>query len=254
MAEIVQLRVPRSGGSAGGRVRRAPRGSVDLDAVTDTPEIQRRTPGWRPTLEVDGWGRDPWLITALGPVGRLRWDVSVGGAEHIPTDGPALLVANARRFSLASVYASWALSDATGRSVRFTGRPDIAPVGPFMRRLGALLDRPDEVTNALRNGEVVLISAHTTSHPRHVGAIRHELLTGAVLLGAPVIPVATMSNVLGRTARVEVAAAMRRRRQRRGPLAEVELADELQRHLQRQLDELGGYRTGLAPFDWLGDR
>jgi 1-acyl-sn-glycerol-3-phosphate acyltransferase len=245
MAEVVPLR------PAGGRSRaRRGHADVDLDAVTDAP----RTIGLRPTFEVDDWGRDAWMIKALGPLGRIRWDVSVGGAQHVPATGPALLVANARRFSLSSVYASWALSNVTGRVVRFVGRPDIAPVGPFMRRIGALLDRPDEVANALRNGEVVLISAEGTSHPRHVGAIRHELLTGAVLLDTPVVPVATMSNVVGRTARVEVAAAIRRRRVRRGPLAEVELADELQLQLQRQLDELGGYRTGLLPFDWLGDR
>ena len=164
--------------------------------------------GWWPTLEVDGFGRDAWLIHALGPLARFRWQVSVGGAEHIPADGPALLVANARRHSLASVYASWALSDAVGRPVRFVGRPDIAPVGPFMRRIGALLERPDEVANALRNGEVVLISARSTAQARHVGAIRHELLTGAVLLGAPILPVATMSAIVGRSARVEVAAPL----------------------------------------------
>ena len=247
MAEVVQLRVPKS---AGGRPRTVRRTAVDLDAVTDAP----RTIGWRPTFEVDDWGRDAWMIKALGPVGRMRWAVSVGGAQHVPAEGPALLVANARRFSLASLYASWALSSATGRVVRFVGRPDTAPVGPFMRRLGALLDRPDEVANALRNGEVVLISAQSTNHPRHVGTIRHEQLTGAVLLGAPVLPVATMSNPGGRAARVEVAAPLRRRRRRRGPLAEVELADDLQHHLQRQLDELGGYRTGVDAFDWLGDR
>ena len=210
--------------------------------------------GWWPTLEVDGFGRDAWLIHALGPLARSRWQVSVGGAEHIPADGPALLVANARRYSLASVYASWALSDAAGRPVRFVGRPDIAPVGPFMRRIGALLERPDEVANALRNGEVVLISARSTAQARHVGAIRHDLLTGAVLLGAPILPVATMSAMVGRSARVEVAAPLTRRRVRRGPLAEVELADDLRLQLQRHLDELGGYRSGVGLLDWLGDR
>src|SRR3954462_4093384 len=148
MADVVPLR------SAGGRTRaRRVRTDVDLDAVTDAP----RTIGLRPTFEVDDWGRDAWMIKALGPLGRIRWDVSVGGAQHVPATGPALLVANARRFSLSSVYASWALPNVPGRVVRFVGRPDIAPVGPFMRRIGALLDRPDEVANALRNGEVVII-------------------------------------------------------------------------------------------------
>src|SRR6185312_3141538 len=137
-------------------------------AGSPPPSPPRPAVGWWPTLEVDDWGRDAWLIQALGPLARWRWSVSVGGAEHIPADGPALLVANARRYSLSSVYASWALSRATGRAVRFVGRPDTAPIGPFMRRIGALLDRSDEVANALRNGEVVLVSARQTAQPRHV--------------------------------------------------------------------------------------
>ena len=43
------------------------------------------------------------------------------------------------------------------------------------------------------------------------------------------------------------------RHERRGPLAEVELAEQVQRHLQRMLDGLGGTQTGVAPLDWLAD-
>lgn len=249
MADVVELPTARRARRAvvTSGARRTARADLPV-AASATPRLGR----W-PTLDVDAWGRDAWLLDALRPLGKLRWNVTVGGEQHVPRDGPALLVANARRFSLSSLYASEALSRSTGRVVRFVGRPDIAPVGPLMRRLGALLDRPDEVANALRNGEVVMISASATSHPLHVGVIRHELLTGAVLLDAPVIPVATMSNAVGRSARVEVGARMRRRRQRRGPLAEVEMADDLRRQLQRHLDELG-YPAGVGPFDWLGDR
>ena len=42
---------------------------------------------------------------------------------------------------------------------------------------------------------------------------------------------------------------MRARRVRRGPLAEVELAEDTQRQLQKMLDELGGTRTGIAVLD-----
>ena len=98
MADVVPL---RSGDRRGARASRVRHPVVEVDAVTDVP----RTIGWRPTFEVDDWGRDAWLIRALEPLGRLRWHVSVGGAQHVPADGPALLVANARRFSLSSVYA-----------------------------------------------------------------------------------------------------------------------------------------------------
>jgi hypothetical protein len=218
------------------------------------PSLVRPLPLLARWYSVDDWGRDATLIHALGPLARLRWDVNVGGQQHLPQAGAALLVVNTRRFSLTSVFASWALSAAVDRPVRFVGRPDIAPFGPMMRRLGALLADPAEVTGALRNGELVMISAKPTNHPRLVGAVDHELVTGAVLHDTPVFPVVAMSTSIGRSARVEVGEPVqRRRRRRRGPLAEVELADDTQHRLQMMLDELGGIRTGVAPFDWLGE-
>ena len=46
---------------------------------------------------------------------------------------------------------------------------------------------------------------------------------------------------------------VRPRRARRGPLAEIELAEQVQHHVQRMLDGLGGVQTGLAPLDWLAE-
>jgi len=60
-----------------------------------------------------------------------------------------------------------------------------------------------------------------------------------------------MSTAFSRTARAEVGAPIRMRTKRRGPLAEIEIAEAAQRHLQRMLDELGGVQTGVAPIDWL---
>ena len=81
---------------------------------------------WYPADSVDDWGRDARLIALLTPAFKLRWDVSVGGVDHLPKRDGALLVTNSRRFSLSSVYAAWSLTEATGRPVRFGGRPDIA--------------------------------------------------------------------------------------------------------------------------------
>lgn len=206
-----------------------------------------------PVHSVDDYGRDPHLIRALLPFTKLRWNVTVGGAQHLPARTGALLVCNSRRFSLSAVYAALALGEAVGRPVRFVGRPDIAPVGPFMRRIGGLLANPADVLGALRNHEMVVISAEGTSHRRHAGKVAHELVGQAVMAGVPVFPVATMSSTIGRAARVEVGPQVRPRRKRRGPLAEVELAEQVQHHLQRMLDGFGGTQTGVAPLDWLAE-
>lgn len=206
-----------------------------------------------PTHSVDDYGRDPHLIGALAPFAKLRWSITVGGVHHLPVHAGALLVCNSRRYSLSAVYAAMALSEETERPVRFVGRPDIAPVGPFMRRIGGLLANPADVLSALSHNEIVLVAAEGTSHPRHAGKVPHELIGPAVVAGVSIFPVATMSSTIGRAARVEVGPAVRARRKRRGPLAEVELADQVQHHLQRMLDGFGGVHTGVGPIDWLAE-
>lgn len=187
---------------------------------------------------VDNFGRDPHLVAALSPLARLRWNVKVTGAGNIPPSA-ALLVCNSRRFSLGAVYAALALTDTTGRTVRFVGRPDTAPLGALMRRVGALLAHPADVLSALRDGELVLISAVGTSHARQAGAVPFELVGQAVIAHVPVLPVTTISSRLGRTAHVVVGQPVSLRRERSGPLAHVELAEQVQHQLQRMLDIAG---------------
>ena len=208
---------------------------------------------WFRPGSVDDWGRDAQLIELLSPAARLRWDVSVGGAHHLPKRGGALLVTNSRHFSLSTIYTAWSLSSTTGRPVRFGGRPDIAPLGPFMQRLGGLLGKPEEIRSALRDGELVVVSTSGTRNPRHAGAVDPALIGTAVITGTPVFPVASMSSLIGRAARVEVGPQIRPTRKRRGPLAELELANVTQRHIQRMLDALGGLHTGVPPVDWLAE-
>jgi 1-acyl-sn-glycerol-3-phosphate acyltransferase len=206
-----------------------------------------------PVHSVDDYGRDPHLIAALTPFAKLRWDVTVGGAEHLPARTGALLVCNSRRFSLSTIYTALALGEAIERPVRFVGRPDVAPVGSFMRRIGGLLAKPTDVLGALQHHELVVISAAGTNHPRNAGKVPHELVGPAVIAGVPVFPVATMSSAVGRAARVEVGPQVRPRRKRRGPLAEVELAEQVQHHIQRMLDGFGGVQTGVGAIDWLAE-
>ncbi len=202
---------------------------------------------------VDDWGRDQNFVDVLSPLLAMRWNVSVGGIDHLPARVGALLVTNERHLSYSALYVSWALGRASGRPVRFVGRPDNAPFGPLLRRIGALLNDPIEVRGALRHGELVVVATRAVAHLRHAGAVDAELVGAAVAAGVGVYPVASMSNMFGRAARAEVGPAVRARRQRRGPLAEIELAEATQRHLQKMLDELGGLQTGVAPIDWLGE-
>ena len=133
-----------------------------------------------PDHSVDEWGRDGHLVRLLWPLARLRWNVSLGGLDHLPARAGALLVTNERRWSSSPLYVAGALSHATGRPVRFVGRPDHAPFGAALRRVGAILDDPTEVHGALRHGELVVMGAEATTHPRHAGAVDHELVGAAV--------------------------------------------------------------------------
>ena len=206
-----------------------------------------------PAGSVDEWGRDEHLIDALTPFVRLRWRAVIDGEQHLPARKGALLVTNNRTLSFSPLSVAWSLARVTGRPVRFIGHPDIAPLGPAMRRLGAILQHPDEVRGALHHGELVVLGTSTTPHPRQAGTVDSAMVGAAVLAGVPVIPVASMSSPFGRRIRVHVGAPVRPRTKRRGPLAETELADITQHHLQRILDELGGVRTGIAPLDWVGE-
>ena len=138
---------------------------------------------------------------------RLRWDVAVGGTEHLPRRGGALIVVNARSLALAPLFAALAIGDAVGRPVRFVGRPDIAPIGPLLQRLGGLLPIEDELEGALRAGELVLLGAAHRRDNARTGAIDHALIGAAVAARARVLPAVTLSAPLTRAARVELGAA-----------------------------------------------
>jgi hypothetical protein len=199
---------------------------------------------------VDDWGRDPDAVARAWSLSQLRWKVTVGGHQHLPARAGALIVVNARRFALAPVYTALAVGGAVGRPVRFVGRPDTAPVGPMLQRLGGLLALPDELTNALRAGEIVVLGAEHSRHPRRVGRIDHRLVGSAVAAKVKVFPAATASAPFHRGARVEIGTEVRVDRRRRGPLAELELADDLEVAVRQLLGEFGGTATG-TPLDWL---
>jgi len=229
--------------------RRANSDAAPADVEDDTTAVPRpaRTAAG---VHVDGWGRDDAFVDRISAVARLRWDVAIGGAERLPARAGALVVVNARLFSLAPVFSALALGEHTGRPVRFVGRPDTAPIGALMRRLGGLLEHPDEVANALAAKEIVVMGTGRELHPQRVGRVDHRLIAAAVQARVRVHPAAALSSPMSRSARVEVGTEVNTGRSRRGPLAELELADAVRRRILQLMEELSGWRS--APLlDWL---
>jgi hypothetical protein len=164
--------------------------------VINLPVAGRAEPGsWR----VDDWGRDAALVRAAVRLGHLRWNVAIDGTRNLPARRGALIVVSGRRYALAPIVTALAVGDATGRAVRFVGRPDVAPFGPLLRRLGGLLDRADEVRGALRAGELVVI-----------GTGDRRLVAAAIETGTRVFPARTTTSLWGRNAHVEISPAVRR--------------------------------------------
>lgn len=184
---------------------------------------------------VDEWGRDVRLIGVLAPVAHLRWDVTVSGARHLPRRG-ALIIINTRRFALTPIPVAWAIGDELGRPVRFVGRPDVVPFGPLLRRSGGLLADPAEVAGAMRAGGLVVVGAAPTGTARHAGRIDPTFVAAAIRERAPIHVGATTGSLTSRHVHVDISAAVTGGRARRGPLAEIELAEIARRRLQDLLD------------------
>jgi hypothetical protein len=218
---------------------------IDLPRGGPTPPAARAA-RW----DVDGWGRDSRLVGLTVRIGRLRWSATIDGERRLPARRGALVIVNARRYALTPLFTALALGEATGRVVRFAGRPDVVPFGPVLRRLGGLLDRPDEVRGALRAGELVVLGARPQLHPRRVGRVDHQVVGVAIETRTSVFPAATLMAPVSGQARIRIGSAARAGRRRRGPLSELELADVVERRIQRLLDELGGAQTGTL-LDWV---
>ena len=110
----------------------------------------------RGTFEVDPWGLDEDLVTLVSPLAGVRWSIAVEGEDAI-AEGPALLVAPLRlRAPTEPVVLAAAVFRSVGRPLRVLGIPDVAPIGPFLRRFGGAVDHPAEAAALLRAGHLVL--------------------------------------------------------------------------------------------------
>jgi hypothetical protein len=205
-----------------------------VPGATVVAHLQRRAVG---AYDVDEWGLDPELVSLANPVFGLRWDIDVQGADHLPAVGGAVLVFN-RRFGVSEPWVlARGIRQATGRFVRTVGVPDVAPVGPFVRRFGGVLDRTDEIAGLLRAGQLVGLPMSRGLRTRErVGQLEVERLEAAIETGCPVVPVALVGRELGRAWRVVVGEPLAPPVDG-GPLAAAELAEATHAASQILLDE-----------------
>jgi len=205
-----------------------------VPGATLVAHLQRRAVG---AYDVDEWGLDPELVSLANPVFGLRWDIDVQGADHLPAVGGAVLVFN-RRFGVSEPWVlARGIRQATGRFVRTVGVPDIAPVGPLLRRFGGVLDRTDEIAGLLRAGQLVGLPMSRGLRTRErVGQLEVERLEAAIETGCPVVPVALVGRELGRAWRVVVGEPLTPPIDG-GPLAAAELAEATHSAAQVLLDE-----------------
>jgi hypothetical protein len=206
----------------------------ELSDVAAGSFVRHRLDG---TYAIDEWGLDAELVDAVSPLLGLRWQVDTIGADVLPRHGAVLLVANCRLGWSEPFVMSRGIRQATGRFVRVAGVPDVAPVGPLLRRFGGVLARPDEITGLLRAGGMVGVTLGQSVRRRHhAGAVRPDLLAPALVVGADVVPVALIGRELGRRWQVVVGPAIERPTSR-GPLAVADLAERARNGVQSLLDE-----------------
>jgi len=196
--------------------------------------LRRRAAG---AFDIDEWGLDPELVALADPVMALRWDIDVTGAERLPVVGGAVLVCNRRL----GVSEPWVMArgvrQATGRFVRTIGVADVAPVGPFLRRFGGVLDRTDEIAGLLRAGQLVglTMARHVRTRER-TGRLEVEQLEASLATGTPVVPVALVGREWGRTWKVVIGEPVAPP-VAAGPLAATELAETTRSAVQALLDD-----------------
>jgi 1-acyl-sn-glycerol-3-phosphate acyltransferase len=187
--------------------------------------------------EVDEWGADAELLDLLQPLVTPFMRVTVECAYRLPLDGPAVLVANRRIGLLEPFVLLRAVRQATGRRSRFLGIPDVAPVGPLLRRFGGAINRPDELAALLRADHLVTLPLGPAFRkPLRAGWLHPESLAPALEMGVPVVPVAVVGGEITGRWDVLVGDPVPRPTSR-GPLALAELADEARSGVQALLDE-----------------
>jgi hypothetical protein len=146
--------------------------------------VQRR---WNGRYVVDPFGADPQLQDLVAPVFARTVPVRVTGAEHLPAEGPALLVTNRGLGVLEPTALSVAVRKACGRRLRIVGTIEMPLVSDILRKLGSVGAYPGDLGALLRAGHLAALPLGVTWRRTGGGVPPTEILVAA--LGYPVIPV-----------------------------------------------------------------
>jgi 1-acyl-sn-glycerol-3-phosphate acyltransferase len=160
---------------------------IDVERAQDVSlaDVARRRVDGR--FAIDPFGADPQLQDLVAPVVKRLTPARVTGREHLPAQGPALLVANRGMGFLEPSALSVAVRVETGRRLRIVGAPEIPVVGDALRKLGSVAAYAPDVAAALRAGHLVALPLGATWLRTGGGAPPTHLLVAA--LGYPVVPV-----------------------------------------------------------------
>ncbi len=160
------------------------------------------------SFEIDPWGFDPDVHSALISLGRARWDVEAEGLGNVPESGPVVLAVQ-RRWGLSEqAVVSLALAS-IGRRVRRVGIPRPEILETPLRLGGNVMADPAEVRGLLRDGHVVSVPMKRALRGGKPGSLDPLVLEPAVDMGVPILPVAVHGLEWGRKWRVYIDAPVR---------------------------------------------
>jgi len=194
---------------------------------------------WRGDYTVDAFGLDAELHDAAVRLGRLRWSIDIRGTEHVPVEGPALLVVQRRIGLSEQAIVAVGVGSATGRRVRSAGVPFVRAAEAPLRRIGAALDHPAETAALLRDGHVVSVGLGWSPVHDDVGPLAAAVVAVPLALGVPVLPVALRGREWGRAWRGLIGGPVLPARYGED-LTSVEAAEMVRAEIRRLADRLRG--------------
>ena len=164
--------------------------------------LRRRVTG---DYTVDDYGLDPdiaerLLIETVRPLATKWFRVEVRGAENIPTDGGALLVANhSGTIPLDGLMTMFAVHETTGRNLRPLGADllfRLPFIGELARKAGATLACNEDASRLLSGGELAGVWPEGFKGIGKPYSERYKLqrfgrggfVSAAIRTGVPIVP------------------------------------------------------------------
>ncbi|WP_243843040.1 lysophospholipid acyltransferase family protein [Mumia sp. ZJ430] len=165
-------------------------------------QLRRRLTG---DYEIDSFGLDPQLhaigMAALRPIAEKWFRIEVRGAERIPSDGGALVVANhSGTIPVDAAMTTLVVNDHAHRTLRLLGADLVFTlpfVGELARKMGATLACSEDAERLLAEGHIVAVWPEGFKGVGKPYSERYKLqrfgrggfVSAAMRAGVPIVPV-----------------------------------------------------------------